>query len=52
MNFDSLDLQLIDELREEEEDMYCLQSYTALLIQRINEHSPDLLNSLDDVHVT
>ena len=41
-------LQLLDELKEEEEDMVSLQNYTSMLLQRVVENSPELLDSIDN----
>lgn len=45
--------QLLEELKEEEEDMVSLQNYTAMLLQRVVDNSPELLDSIDcqSVHI-
>lgn len=37
----------MDELKEEEENVFTLQSYAALLLEKMTEHSPKLINCLD-----
>ena len=38
--------QLLEELQEKEQDIEALQSYASLLVQRIVEQAPDLLESI------
>ncbi|XP_019851543.1 PREDICTED: uncharacterized protein LOC109581664 [Amphimedon queenslandica] len=39
--------ELVEELQEEKDDMYSLQSYAASLLQRLSHCSPELLNSFN-----
>lgn len=41
-----LDDQLLEELQEKEQGIEALQSYASLLVQRIVEQSPELLESI------
>jgi len=41
-----LDDQLLEELQEKEQGIEGLQSYASLLVQRIVEQSPELLESI------
>lgn len=37
----------MEELQEEKDNMYSLQSYAASLLQRLSHFSPELLNSFN-----
>ena len=45
--YSTCSFQLVEELQEEEENVYCLQSYAAMLLQRLSDCSPELLKCLD-----
>ena len=44
--------QLLEELQEKEQDIEALQSYASLLVQRIVEQAPDLLESIIQLQET
>jgi hypothetical protein len=43
-------MQLLEELHEKEQNCQSLQNYAGLLLQRITEQSPDLLQSIGSHH--
>lgn len=43
-------IQLFEELHEKEQNCQSLQNYAGLLLQRITEQSPDLLQSTGSHH--
>ena len=43
-------IQLLEELHEKEQNCQSLQNYAGLLLQRITEQSPDLLQSIGSHH--
>ena len=44
--------KLLEELQEKEQDIEALQSYASLLVQRIVEQAPDLLESIIQLQET